>query len=98
MRWERALNGHFVAHFVFPREDLRIKFGDELLLRYDGELHKAWEGIGTVRTVCVCQRRQGPPMLGPPSRVAGGVAMLSPNRRPSTAGALPLPAPPFPHP
>ena len=50
MRWDIGLNKKRVAYFNFPRADgeMRLMQGDELKLRYNGELHKPWSGEGHV--------------------------------------------------
>jgi regulator of nonsense transcripts 1 len=45
------LNQKRVAWFCLPKlesGEVRLAVGDELRLRYGGELHKAWEGVGHV--------------------------------------------------
>jgi regulator of nonsense transcripts 1 len=51
VRWDLGLNQKRVAWFVLPKlesGEVRLAAGDELRLRYTGELHKAWEGVGHV--------------------------------------------------
>ncbi|CAM6054812.1 unnamed protein product [Sphagnum tenellum] len=52
VRWDVALNKKRLACFVLPKlelGDLRLAVGDELMLRYTGELVKGqWEGSGHV--------------------------------------------------
>jgi regulator of nonsense transcripts 1 len=51
VRWDFGLNQKRVAWFSLPKlesGEVRLAAGDELRLRYYGELHKAWEGIGHV--------------------------------------------------
>lgn len=51
VRWDLGLNQKRVAWFCLPKlesGEVRLAVGDELRLRYQGELHKAWEGIGHV--------------------------------------------------
>ncbi|CAK5277486.1 unnamed protein product [Mycena citricolor] len=51
VRWDLGLNQKRVAWFVLPKlesGEVRLAVGDELRLRYAGELHKAWEGVGHV--------------------------------------------------
>lgn len=38
--------GYF--HFAKANEDMKLMQGDELRLRYVGELHKPWSGVGHV--------------------------------------------------
>jgi regulator of nonsense transcripts 1 len=45
------LNQKRVAWFYFRKlesGEVRLVVGDELRLRYQGELHKAWDGVGHV--------------------------------------------------
>ncbi|KAJ7600157.1 RNA helicase-domain-containing protein [Mycena floridula] len=49
--WDLGLNQKRVAWFGIPKlesGEVRLAVGDELGLRYSGELHKAWEGVGHV--------------------------------------------------
>ncbi|RDB22295.1 Regulator of nonsense transcripts 1 [Hypsizygus marmoreus] len=51
VRWDLGLNQKRVAWFCLPKlesGEVRLAVGDELRLRYTGELHKAWEGVGHV--------------------------------------------------
>lgn len=51
VRWDLGLNQKRVAWFVLPKlesGEVRLAVGDELRLRYVGELHKPWEGVGHV--------------------------------------------------
>ncbi|TFK36345.1 RNA helicase-domain-containing protein [Crucibulum laeve] len=51
VRWDLGLNHKRVAWFGLPKlesGEVRLAVGDELRLRYQGELHKAWEGVGHV--------------------------------------------------
>ncbi|KAF9028563.1 ATP dependent helicase [Hymenopellis radicata] len=51
VRWDLGLNQKRVAWFGLPKlesGEVRLAVGDELRLRYSGELHKAWEGVGHV--------------------------------------------------
>lgn len=51
MRWDMGLNQKRIAWFNLPKlesGEVRLAVGDELRLRYNGELHKAWEGLGHV--------------------------------------------------
>jgi len=49
-RWDVGLNKKRVAYFHFAKanEDMKLMHGDELRLRYVGELHKPWSGVGHV--------------------------------------------------
>jgi len=51
VRWDLGLNQKRVAWFCLPKlesGEVRLAVGDELRLRYQGELHKPWEGVGHV--------------------------------------------------
>lgn len=51
VRWDLGLNQKRVAWFYLPKlesGEVRLAVGDELRLRYQGELHKAWDGVGHV--------------------------------------------------
>ncbi|KAK7467696.1 ATP-dependent RNA helicase [Stygiomarasmius scandens] len=51
VRWDLGLNQKRVAWFCSPNlenGEMRLAIGDELKLRYTGELHKHWEGVGHV--------------------------------------------------
>ncbi|SCV69006.1 BQ2448_2026 [Microbotryum intermedium] len=51
VRWDMGLNQKRIAWFNLPKlesGEVRLAVGDELRLRYHGELHKAWEGVGHV--------------------------------------------------
>lgn len=51
VRWDVGLNKKRVAYFLLPKleqGDVRLAIGDELLLKYRGELHPAWDGLGNV--------------------------------------------------
>ncbi len=51
VRWDIGLNQKRITWFSMPKlesGEVRLAVGDELRLRYSGELHKAWEGIGHV--------------------------------------------------
>jgi regulator of nonsense transcripts 1 len=51
VRWDLGLNQKRVAWFGLPKlesGEVRLAAGDELRLRYTGEMHKAWEGVGHV--------------------------------------------------
>lgn len=50
VRWDIGLNKKRIAYFTFPKtnDDMRLMQGDELRLRYVGELHKPWQGVGHV--------------------------------------------------
>jgi len=51
VRWDIGLNQKRVAYFILPKleqGDIKLMIGDELILRYEGELHNRWEGKGHV--------------------------------------------------
>jgi regulator of nonsense transcripts 1 len=51
VRWDQGLNQKRIAWFVFPKleeGDLKLAVGDELRLKYNGELRNHWEGEGHV--------------------------------------------------
>jgi regulator of nonsense transcripts 1 len=51
VRWTTSSTSKRIAYFVLPRLDLgdiRLTTGDELLLKYKGELHAPWERRGVV--------------------------------------------------
>lgn len=51
VRWDIGLNQKRVAWFVLPKlesGEVRLAVGDELRLRYCGEMRKGWEGLGHV--------------------------------------------------
>ena len=50
VRWDQGLNKKRIAYFHLPKNDsdLKLMQGDELRLRYFGDLQKPWSGIGHV--------------------------------------------------
>ncbi|GAA5990491.1 hypothetical protein JCM11641_007736 [Rhodosporidiobolus odoratus] len=51
VRWDMGLNQKRIAWFNLPKlesGEVRLATGDELRLKYNGELHKPWEGVGHV--------------------------------------------------
>lgn len=50
VRWDLGLNKKRLAYFSLPKanEEMRLMPGDELRLRYIGEGHKPWSGVGHV--------------------------------------------------
>lgn len=51
VRWDLGLNNKHVASFVLPKlelGDVKLAVGDEMRLRYTGELRPHWEGVGYV--------------------------------------------------
>lgn len=50
VRWDLGLNKKRWAYFCLPKanEEMRLMAGDELRLRYIGDGHKPWSGVGHV--------------------------------------------------
>lgn len=51
VRWDFGLNNKHLASFVLPKlelGDVKLAVGDEMRLRYQGELRQHWEGVGYV--------------------------------------------------
>ena len=51
VRWDMALNNKHTASFILPKlelGDVKLAVGDEMRLRYSGELRPHWEGVGYV--------------------------------------------------
>ncbi len=51
VRWDLGLNNKHLASFVLPKlelGDVKLAVGDEMRLRYVGELRPSWEGVGYV--------------------------------------------------
>lgn len=51
VRWDVGLNNKHLASFVLPKlelGDVKLAVGDEMRLRYVGELRPQWEGVGYV--------------------------------------------------
>jgi regulator of nonsense transcripts 1 len=48
IRWDMGLNQKRLAWFSFPRDDIRLMGGDEVNLKYSGELRRPWQGVGNV--------------------------------------------------
>ncbi|XP_053671419.1 regulator of nonsense transcripts 1 homolog [Anopheles nili] len=50
IRWDTGLNRKTIAYFTLAKNDgdMRLMHGDELKLRYVGEVHKPWSCIGHV--------------------------------------------------
>nr|POF11623.1 regulator of nonsense transcripts 1 like [Quercus suber] len=51
VRWDFGLNNKHLASFVLPKlelGDVKLAVGDEMRLRYVGELRPHWEGVGFV--------------------------------------------------
>ncbi|XP_054714486.1 regulator of nonsense transcripts 1-like [Uloborus diversus] len=50
VRWDIGLNKKIISYFTIAKSDtdMRLMHGDELRLRYLGELHKPWSGVGHV--------------------------------------------------
>ena len=51
VRWDLGLNNKHLAGFLLPKlelGDVKLAVGDEMRLRYTGELRPHWEGVGYV--------------------------------------------------
>ncbi|KAM7189061.1 regulator of nonsense transcripts 1 [Rhypophila sp. PSN 637] len=51
VRWNIGLNNKHTANFCLPKiesGDVKLAVGDEMRLKYNGELRPAWEGVGYV--------------------------------------------------
>lgn len=51
IRWDYGLNNKHLASFVLPKielGDVKLAVGDEMRLKYKGELRPTWEGVGYV--------------------------------------------------
>uniref|UniRef100_A0A3Q2QSE6 ATP-dependent helicase RENT1 n=1 Tax=Fundulus heteroclitus TaxID=8078 RepID=A0A3Q2QSE6_FUNHE len=50
VRWDLGLNKKRIAYFTLPKtdSDMRLMQGDEICLRYKGDLAPMWKGIGHV--------------------------------------------------
>lgn len=51
VRWDLGLNNKHLASFVLPKlelGDVKLAVGDEMRLKYNGELRPKWEGVGYV--------------------------------------------------
>lgn len=50
VRWDVGLNKKTIAYFTLAKTDgdMKLMHGDELRLRYVGEMHKTWAGVGHV--------------------------------------------------
>lgn len=50
VRWDVGLNKKIIAYFTLAKTDgdMKLMHGDELRLRYLGEMHKPWSGVGHV--------------------------------------------------
>nr|CAI5854297.1 unnamed protein product [Callosobruchus analis] len=50
VRWDVGLNKKTIAYFTLAKTDgdMKLMHGDELKLRYVGEMHKSWSGVGHV--------------------------------------------------
>lgn len=52
--WTLGLNGKHMASFVLPKMesgDVKLAVGDEMRLKYKGELRPPWEGVGYVMKI-----------------------------------------------
>ncbi|KAA8565048.1 hypothetical protein EYC84_010811 [Monilinia fructicola] len=51
IRWDYGLNNKHLASFILPKielGDVKLAVGDEMRLKYKGELRPVWEGVGYV--------------------------------------------------
>jgi regulator of nonsense transcripts 1 len=51
VRWDTGLNNKHTASFILPKiesGDVKLAVGDEMRLKYKGDLRPAWEGVGYV--------------------------------------------------
>ena len=51
VRWDVGLNNKDTASFILPKlelGDVKLAVGDEMRIRYNGELRTPWEGVGYV--------------------------------------------------
>ncbi|KMU86141.1 DNA-binding protein SMUBP-2 [Coccidioides immitis H538.4] len=51
VKWDLGLNNKHLASFVLPKlelGDVKLAVGDEMRLKYSGELRPKWEGVGYV--------------------------------------------------
>jgi regulator of nonsense transcripts 1 len=51
VRWDVGLNHKHLASFILPKiesGDVKLAVGDEMRLKYKGDLRAAWEGVGYV--------------------------------------------------
>ncbi|KAI1327332.1 P-loop containing nucleoside triphosphate hydrolase protein [Xylariaceae sp. FL0255] len=51
VKWDMGLNNKHIASFTFPKlesGDVKLAVGDEMRLKYKGELRPTWEGVGYV--------------------------------------------------
>ncbi|KAL3479710.1 RNA helicase-domain-containing protein [Aspergillus californicus] len=51
VRWDLGLNNKHLASFILPKlelGDVKLAVGDEMRLKYTGELRPKWEGVGYV--------------------------------------------------
>lgn len=50
VRWDVGLNKKTISYFTLAKTDgdMKLMHGDELRLRYLGEMHKPWSGVGHV--------------------------------------------------
>lgn len=54
VRWDLGLNNKQLANFILPKlelGDVKLAVGDEMRLRYTGELRGPWEGVGYVTKI-----------------------------------------------
>lgn len=51
VRWDMGLNNKHLASFILPKiesGDVKLAVGDEMRIKYKGDLRAAWEGVGYV--------------------------------------------------
>ncbi|KAK4670216.1 ATP-dependent RNA helicase [Podospora pseudopauciseta] len=51
VRWDMGLNNKHLASFILPKiesGDVKLAVGDEMRIKYKGELRAPWEGVGYV--------------------------------------------------
>ncbi|PHH82161.1 hypothetical protein CDD82_6783 [Ophiocordyceps australis] len=54
VRWDQGLNGKYIAIFNLHKiesGDVKLAVGDEMRLRYNGDLQQPWEGVGYVTKI-----------------------------------------------
>lgn len=54
MRWNLGLNNKHLTDFILPKlelGDVKLAVGDEMRLKYTGELRPKWESVGYVNKI-----------------------------------------------
>lgn len=77
IRWDLGLNQKRIAWFVLPKlesGEVRLAVGDELRLKYSGELHKNWEGAGHVIKIPNSEHPVATPPIGQLTKCLVGVS------------------------